>query len=348
MVSSSKRGPTAIPLGSLQESINVPSSNDVDVSIVICTRDRAKLLDRMLSSLEDSARRVAYEVIAVEGGSCDNTVEVLRKHHVTQIYNEAQCLGQGRHSWPQLYNFGFSKARGKWAMYASDDIVFGQGCIDRAVEYLNRQKDEVAGGIFFYRNLHATDPQWSEYGIDFTYGPRLLMNYGLVRLDRFMEVGGLDEAYEFYCADSDLCYKLYETSKHLIPLAHCFVDHNNILDARKSCNMAAADKDIQRLLHKWRNYVTSDLPRPRRLIWTQDVEDALRLSDELEEMGSCIENYWHGLACLEQGLFQDAREEFARVTDSGISHWRVWWYLAKSVRKCQEIEFCKESTSFVL
>ncbi|TFG46768.1 MAG: glycosyltransferase, partial [Candidatus Brocadiia bacterium] len=180
-----------------------------DVSIVLSTKDRAQLLDQMLNSLEDAVAGLNYELIVIEGDSSDNTSEILGKHGVTKIYNELEHLGSGKHSWSQLYNFGFSKARGKWAMYASDDIIFSKNCITNAVVRLNRQNDRIAGGIFFYKNSMSR-LDWDKYGIDFTHGSKLLLNYGLVRLEHFRKVGGLDEIYKFYCADTDLCYKLYQ------------------------------------------------------------------------------------------------------------------------------------------
>jgi ADP-heptose:LPS heptosyltransferase/glycosyltransferase involved in cell wall biosynthesis/2-polyprenyl-3-methyl-5-hydroxy-6-metoxy-1,4-benzoquinol methylase len=242
-----------------------------DVSIVLATRDRAKLLDMMLSSLKAAVEGIRCEIIVIEGGSSDDTVQVLHRHGITQIYNESQCLGPGRHTWPQLYNFGFSKARGKWAMYASDDIVFGRESVGRAVELLNRQADDVAGGIFFYKNAKA-EPGWDQFGIDFTYGPKLLMNYGLVRLDDFKQVGGLDEGYKFYCADGDLCYKLYQSGKRLIPLPGCFVVHNNVLDVQKKVNTDNSGNDIELYKQKWKHFVSMETPNPRRLFWRDDIQ----------------------------------------------------------------------------
>ncbi len=59
-----------------------------DVSIVLCTKDRAELLDRMLSSLEEAAAGIVYELIVVEGGSSDSTLDVLRRHNVWHVYDE--------------------------------------------------------------------------------------------------------------------------------------------------------------------------------------------------------------------------------------------------------------------
>ena len=227
-----------------------------DVSIIIATKNRARLLDAMLSSLKKAADEVNYEVIVIEGGSSDNTLEILRSHGIAQIYDEAGQLGKGRHSWSQLYNFGFSKAKGKWAMFASDDITFSEGCISQAVGLLNKQADDVAGGIFFYKNVFA-EPGWDDFGIDYTYGQKLLLNYGLVRLDLFRDSRGLDDLYDFYCADGDLCLKLYEQGRQFIPLPHCFVTHNNVADVQKQVNVQAAQKDIDRYTARWKHFVST-------------------------------------------------------------------------------------------
>ncbi|MCF6147392.1 MAG: methyltransferase domain-containing protein [Candidatus Kuenenia sp.] len=242
----------------------------VDVSIVVATKNRASLLEKMLTSLKTAASGVSYEIIVIAGDSSDNTMEILRKHGINQIYNETNYLGEGKHSWPQLYNFGFSKAMGKWIMYASDDIVFLDRCVFNAIELLNEQDSNVAGGIFFYKNAIA-ESGWDEFGIDFTYGQKLLMNYGLIRRESFEEIKGLDEEYKFYCADGDLCLKLYKNNKVLIPLPRCFVLHNNVLDSQKKINLNDSNQDIELYSQRWKHFVPIKLPEPRRLIWNKNL-----------------------------------------------------------------------------
>ena len=321
---------------------------ECDVSIVLCTKDRAELLDRMLSSLEKAAVGVVYELIVVEGGSSDNTLDVLRRHNVWHVYNESQHLRPGRHSWPELYNFGFSKARGKWAMYASDDMVFSPNSVARAVEMLNRQKKEVAGGVFFYKNLHPTRQEWAEYGIDFTHGNKLLMNYGLVRLESFREIGGLDEAYNFYCADTDLCYKLYEGGRQLIPLGGCFVTHDNLLDVQKQGNANASGRDIELCQRRWRHFVPADMPSPKRLLWRDEFAEAFDVPSELEKIDSGIESFWRGLAYFGQGMFAEAEQEFIRAVQSRCDHRQVLWYLALAADKCQDNAIVEKAATGVV
>ena len=317
------------------------------VSIILCTKDRAQLLDQMLASLEDAVHGITWEMIVVEGGSSDNTLDVLHKHGVKNVYSEAQYLGPGRHSWPQLYNFAFSKACGKWAIYASDDMVFSKGCISHAVELLNRQKREVAGGIFFYKNTHAR-PDWDKFGIDFTLGSKLLMNYGLVRLSDFRAVGGLDEAYRFYCADGDLCLKLYEAGRQFIPLSGCFVVHDNMLDTAKQANADNSKHDIELYIQRWKHFVSPERPEPRRLLWHDNFAEALNLPASLTKIDSAIENFWHGLACFQYSMFVRAKLNFLKTLQSACDHWLVLWYLAKAAFELEDEPLATKAAHAVL
>lgn len=264
--------------GTSSVSKTIESTGTIDVSIIISTKNRARLLDEMLTSLAKATRGVQYEVIVIEGNSSDNTLEILRKHNIRQIYNEKACLGEGRHSWPQLYNYGFSKAKGIWGMYASDDITFHADCISKAAEHLNRQNPEVAGGIFFYKNISA-EPGWEKYGIDYTYGQKLLMNYGLLRLEDLRGVCGLNEDYKFYCADGDICLKLYEKGKMLIPLPQSLVIHNNVLDTQKKSNMNDSERDIKLYQDKWKHFVSTKIPEPRRMYLEESNADVINLAN---------------------------------------------------------------------
>lgn len=259
--------PAPVPASAPAPAANSVQRTDApDVSIVVATKNRAALLSQMLASIDDAVGSLRCEIIVVAGDSADETDAILARHGSVRVFSESRHLGAGRHSWPQLYNFGFGQACGRWAMFASDDILFHPECLSRAVAHLDVQSPEVAGGIFFYRN-QAADPGWDRFGIDYTYGPKLLLNYGLFRLTEFRAVGGLDERYRFYCADGDLCFKLYEKGKTLIPLNGCFVVHDNVLDIQKSANLDGAREDIRFYKERWKHFVSMSEPDPRRLLW---------------------------------------------------------------------------------
>jgi predicted SAM-dependent methyltransferase/glycosyltransferase involved in cell wall biosynthesis len=318
-----------------------------DISIVLATKNRAQLLSQMLASLKEAVIGIKCEIIVIEGNSSDKTRDVLHRHGITNIYDEIECLGPEMHSWPELYNFGFSKANGKWAMYASDDIIFSKACIANAVTLLNKQKDEIAGGIFFYKNVHP-ESSWEMFGIDFTYGQKLLMNYGLVRLDYFRQVGGLDQRYKFYCADGDLCFKLYESGKQLIPLPDCFITHNNILDNQKTTNVDNIKSDIEFYSQRWRHFVSTEKPKTQRLLWQEDFVDAFNLPVYLKKIDQGIEYFWQGLACFQRELFDKAKLKFLQaVKSSSCDHWLVLWYLAKTAYKCGDKALAEKAAAAV-
>jgi len=320
-----------------------------EVSIVVATKDRAALLDEMLTSLKEAADGVDYEVIVVEGGSCDHTRQVLHKHGVTQVYAESEHLGPGRHSWPQLYNLGFSKARGTWAMYASDDIVFEKGSLAKAVSLLRSQKaPSVAGGVFFYKEIIPDYPGWERQGICFALGHKLLMNFGLIRLDVFRELGGFDNAYVFRCPDIDLTFKVYQSGRQLIPLAGCLLVHNNVQDELKKKNLQTADTDYQYLLQKWKNFVPSRLDPPKRLFWDPSYETAFLMPREMDEVNTDLEHYWHGIGCMQIGQFQEATRWFSQALNASCRHWAVFWLVAEALYQVGLRQEAQNIADFVL
>ncbi|KKM73327.1 hypothetical protein LCGC14_1411640, partial [marine sediment metagenome] len=80
--------------------------------------------------------------------------------------------------------------------------------------------------------------------------------------------------------------KLYEKGKQLIPLPESFITHNNVLDMQKRANYSTSEEDIELLLHRWRHFVPTQIPNPRRLIWQQECIEAFNLSAELKKIDS--------------------------------------------------------------
>lgn len=278
----------------------------VDLSILIATKSRSNLLDEMLGSLEVAAAGLNYEVLILSGNHSDQAADILKNHPAGQVITEKEVFGPGRQTWPKLYNYLFSKARGRWGMYASDDITFSEGCFNNALHFLDAMSPSVAGGIFFYRNMNATDREWEEFGIDFTFSRMLLLNYGMVRISDFRAVGGLDESYRFYCADGDLCLKLYQRGRDIVPVPGCLVVHNNIHDAQKLLNAAAADEDIRLYRKSWETSLDTGDVSPRRILW-DDLMQSISLNRQMIPYGKPgLHGLWHYIALLQQERCREA------------------------------------------
>ncbi len=95
---------------------------DVDISVNLCTLNRAKLLQGVLESLTDQEtfEKFSYEVIVVDNGSIDETECVVRgaasASRVPVRYFREEARGI-----PQARNRGIKESRGEWIAFFDDD-----------------------------------------------------------------------------------------------------------------------------------------------------------------------------------------------------------------------------------
>jgi tetratricopeptide (TPR) repeat protein len=234
-------------------------------------------------------------------------------------------------------------------MYASDDIVFEKGSVAKAVNLLRSQKSQsVAGGVFFYREIIPDYPGWERQGICFALGHKLLMNFGLIRLDVFRELGEFDNAYVFRCPDIDLTFKVYQSGRQLIPLGGCLLVHNNVQDELKKKNLRTADTDYEYLLQKWKSFVPSRLDPPKRLFWDPSCETAFLMPRELDDVGAGLEHYWHGIGCMQIGQFHEATRWFSQAMNASCRHWTVFWLAAEALYQIGCYGQAEKAADFVL
>lgn len=92
----------------------------IDISLVICTRNRATRLTSALSYLEKLRCSCAWEVIVVDNGSNDNTREVLDKFKLSfpgsMTIDSEPNIGVSR-----ARNAGWLLAQGKYIAFTDDD-----------------------------------------------------------------------------------------------------------------------------------------------------------------------------------------------------------------------------------
>ena len=235
---------------------------NIDVSIILPTVDRANALKRMLCSLEGATKNISYELIILDGDSSDNTLAVIQEFSPIkpQVYSESDCLGAGRHPLHQLFNFGFSKSVGKRIMFASDDIVFNLECISNAVLELNKQKDDVAGGIMFYKDIPVKRDILKDFHINYVFGQFLLPDFALIRSDYFKQSGGFGTDSFFYYSCEDLWMQWYLKGLRFIPLPKCFIEHIWEQDARRISHIKTNKTDRAIFKAKWKNIINMDIP----------------------------------------------------------------------------------------
>jgi glycosyltransferase involved in cell wall biosynthesis len=114
------------------------------VSAVVCTYNRAALLDRALRTLSaQTFPRDAYEIIVVDNNSTDHTPQV------TAAYPRVRYIRETRQGVAYARNRGWQAARGVFVAYVDDECAIPENWLATADEIIQRLAPDVLGGPYF-------------------------------------------------------------------------------------------------------------------------------------------------------------------------------------------------------
>jgi len=112
------------------------------LSIIIVNWNTASLLSQCLNSLKSEIRSTKFEteIIVVDNGSTDKSVEYLKKLKIKTIFNK-ENLGFAKGN-----NLGIKQAKGEYIMLLNTDTTVELGAIQKLVEFLDQnQKYAIVG-----------------------------------------------------------------------------------------------------------------------------------------------------------------------------------------------------------
>lgn len=135
------------------------------VSVVICTYNGKLLVGRLLESIRQQRYPGKVEIICVDGGSGDGTLELLQKyrvrvHHNTKRFPEGKGMGKAQ---------GVRLARNELVLIVDqDNMLVGKGCLKAMVEPLLHDKEifGVACRLFVDKQDNLTNRYLSYVGTD--------------------------------------------------------------------------------------------------------------------------------------------------------------------------------------
>ncbi|MFC1989904.1 glycosyltransferase [Chloroflexota bacterium] len=117
----------------------------IELSVIIPTRNRVDYLkDALVSVLNQALDKSTYEVIVIDNGSTDNTLQVVEKlkahdNRMHYFYEPVPGLHAGRH-------LGAKESKGNILVYTDDDIIALPGWLEAIRSTFNDPKVALVGG----------------------------------------------------------------------------------------------------------------------------------------------------------------------------------------------------------
>jgi glycosyltransferase involved in cell wall biosynthesis len=301
------------------------------VSIVICTYNRADLLERALEYLEQQYDP-RFEVIVVDGPSDDNTDAVVQKwrSRIKYAKNNARNLSVSR-------NIGIRLAAGEIVAFIDDDAIPFNDWVGTLLSEYNSVPRLVAGvGGITYKagslEFQADDILIDAYGRG-DVNPARTEN---LRTDRFrtflgtncsfrqaalVEIGGFDEEYDYFLDESDVCLRILAKGYKLVHSRDLFLRHE----------VAESPNRIDKYRYNWYSIAKNTAYFALRFSSESPEDIVFRVRDQLEadriahlrrgfsaglisqwELDRMSADVWRG---MDQGI-RDAKENRRLLSDS--------------------------------
>ena len=225
------------------------SSERIRFSVIIPTINRSDILRQAIEALcQQENPGCAYEIIAVDNGSTDNTRDVVEnlasKNTVPIIYLlEPQS---GSHF---ARNTGFKAARGEIIGLIDDDVIVDTGWVKNIVKVYDNPDVTCAGGRLALRWVNGPPPEWikpfKEILGEINYGDKpeeltcpqtIVAGNFSIRKDMLFKVGGYNPCNApgdklVGDGESGLCLKVYEAGGRIFWVPDAFGWH--VQDARR-------------------------------------------------------------------------------------------------------------------
>ncbi|WP_264569093.1 glycosyltransferase family 2 protein [Rhodoferax antarcticus] len=115
------------------------------ISLVVCTRNRASALPACLAALNRMESEVAYEIVIVDNGSTDHTADVIAEFAST-AQARVVVVHEGKKGVSHAKNAGIQMAQGKIIAFTDDDCYPAPDYLNAIAECFSDQSIAYMGG----------------------------------------------------------------------------------------------------------------------------------------------------------------------------------------------------------
>jgi glycosyltransferase involved in cell wall biosynthesis len=238
----------------------------IEISIVLGTFNRRLFLAEAIETARKASAALRREIIVVDGGSTDGSIEwLVKQHDIITIVQHNRIVVNGRpvrrRSWGYFMNLAFKAAQGKYVMMISDDcLVVGEAPVAalRHADRLAKSGRKIGGVAMYYRDW----PKERDYYVQRTLGGRLMINHGLFLRSALQQIGWADEdTYDFYKADGDMNLRLWEAGYEIVDCPGAFIEHYfDPEEEKRISNSATMQKDREAYAARWRKELDRAYP----------------------------------------------------------------------------------------
>lgn len=226
--------------------------NSPYISIVTGTYNRLSSLKRFINSVRKSVGiGIPYEIVVVDGGSTDGTLEWLKSESNVVLIEHGKLLGAVK-----SFNDGCGKSSGRYVILANDDIEFRYESIQNSISFMD-DHPEIGIGCFPQNRDSA------EYTVSkmpaVVNGRKSWCYYGQVCIvpkwlgDR---VGWWGDYLHTYGGDNELSCNIAELGFKIEPMDSCCIDDHKVDDELRKINnqidhMTGTHPDSKLWVKKW-------------------------------------------------------------------------------------------------
>lgn len=206
------------------------------VSVVVCTYNRGKYLERCLCSLKQQSYQ-NYEIIVVNGPSNDETDSVLDKYPDVRVVKQETLNGLS-----YARNLGINASRGEIVAFIDDDAVADESWLNGLIEGYT---DEMVGGVggpvydisgnwYQFKNGFISKsgiPSFvNENDLDFNDPDGDYLNYIMgtnssFRRDVLFHVNLFDQEIRYYLDETDVCVRVIQAGFKIKNTDKAIVNH---------------------------------------------------------------------------------------------------------------------------
>tara|TARA_R110001583_G_scaffold116529_1_gene267309 strand:+ start:7591 stop:8451 length:861 start_codon:yes stop_codon:yes gene_type:complete len=196
----------------------------MDISLIICTRNRADTIEKCLTSIACLTFKGDWECILVDNASTDSTLALLQSWALTVPFS-VRVLHEPKVGVSNAKNLGIAHARGELIAFTDDDCYPQEDFLTQVNHSFEHNELAFVGGriLLFDKKDYPITIQTSE--VYKNIPPRSFIRTGLIhganysfRRNALVEIGLFDVAFgggtPFPCEDVDILARLSAAGFH--------------------------------------------------------------------------------------------------------------------------------------